>query len=125
MVLVSDWKHIKEINAASSKVLSLPGAAKDLLQPKHTMANFNWMDDRGSDGLPLLATLRGNLTGYLPVLLPKLRKDMDEFLAQRFESFTNINGTSPFLSSFHGILIHLTEYYRFRYKTRSNLSNRY
>ncbi|QLI65112.1 Cytochrome P450 monooxygenase BOA4 [Metarhizium brunneum] len=61
IVLVSDWKHIKEINAAPEGTLSLLGAAKDVLQPKHTMTNFDWTNKRGSDGAPLQMALRAGI----------------------------------------------------------------
>ncbi|RYP79128.1 hypothetical protein DL771_000106 [Monosporascus sp. 5C6A] len=92
IVLVSDWKHIKEINAAPEGTLSLLGAAKEVLQPKHTMSDFNWMDKRGSDGAPLQMTLRSRLSGYLPVLLPEIRSDLCALLDQRFDSLAVVNG---------------------------------
>ncbi|KAH0598468.1 hypothetical protein MHUMG1_03766 [Metarhizium humberi] len=90
IVLVSDWKHIKEINAAPEGTLSLLGAAKDVLQPKHTMTNFNWTNKRGSDGAPLQMALRGRLAGHLPVLVPEIRSDLSTFFDQRFQSFPTV-----------------------------------
>ncbi|EXU99694.1 cytochrome P450 [Metarhizium robertsii] len=92
IVLVSDWKHIKEINAAPEGTLSLLGAAKDVLQPKHTMTNFNWTNKRGSDGAPLQMALRGRLAGHLPVLVPEIRSDLSTFFDQRFQSFPTVLG---------------------------------
>lgn len=93
MVIVSDWKRIREIDAAPESVLSLQGAAKEVLQPKHTMSNFNWMNKRGGDGAPLLMTLRHRLTGHLPVLLPQIRSSISALLDQTYDSFPLVNGT--------------------------------
>ncbi|KFG84652.1 putative cytochrome P450 [Metarhizium anisopliae] len=90
IVLVSDWKHIKEINASPEGTLSLLGAAKDVLQPKHTMTNFSWTNKRGSDGAPLQMALRGRLAGHLPVLVPEIRSDLSTFFDQRFQSFPTV-----------------------------------
>ncbi|KAI1156561.1 putative cytochrome P450 [Nemania diffusa] len=86
IVLVSDWDRIKEINAAPEGTLSLLAAAKDLLQPKNTMSGFDWNVTRGSDGAPLQMTLRSRLVGYLPVLLPDIRRDLAAFIDQRIGS---------------------------------------
>lgn len=94
MLIVSDWKRIKEIDAAPEAVLSLQGAAKEILQPKHTMTNFNWMNKRGGDGAPLLMTLRNRLTGHLPVLLPQIRSSMSSLFDENVDSFPLVNGKS-------------------------------
>ncbi|KAJ2995163.1 hypothetical protein NUW58_g1353 [Xylaria curta] len=83
IVLISDWHRIKEINAAPEGTLSLLAAAKDILQPKHTMSGFDWNDTRGSDGAPLQMTLRSRLVGYLPILLPEIRRDLAAFIDKR------------------------------------------
>ena len=75
-LVVSSWKHIKEIDAAPDSVLSLQGAAKEILQPKHTMSSFNWLDKRGVEGTPLIRTLRTLLTNHLPEVLPDIRRKM-------------------------------------------------
>ena len=90
IVLVSDWGRIKEINAAPEGTLSLLAAAKDILQPKHTMSGFNWNNVRGSDGAPLQMTLRSRLAGYLPVLLPEMRRDLAAFVDQRIGSLPTV-----------------------------------
>lgn len=92
MVIVSDWKRIKEIDAAPESVLSLQGAARQILQPKHTMSNFSWLDKRGGDGAPLLMTLRNRLTGHLPELLPMVRSSMTAIFDKHFDSFRVVKG---------------------------------
>ncbi|XXH01354.1 pre-mRNA-splicing factor rse1 [Hypoxylon texense] len=88
IVLVSDWKRIKEIDAAPEGTLSLLAAAKEVLQPKHTMSDFMWNDKRGSDGAPLQMTLRSRLAGYLPSLLPRIRYDLCALFDQRLDTMT-------------------------------------
>lgn len=90
--IVSSWEHIKEIDAASDGVLSLQGAAKEILQPKHTMTDFNWLDKRGAEGAPLLKTLRIDLAGHLPVLLPDIRRAMSGLLDDLYTSQATVNG---------------------------------
>ncbi|KAI1123641.1 putative cytochrome P450 [Nemania abortiva] len=86
IVLVSDWGRIKEIDAAPEGTLSLLAAARDILQPRHTMDGFAWSDRRGSDGAPLQMTMRSRLTSHLPVLLPKIRHNLHALLDQRLDT---------------------------------------
>ncbi|KAI1423599.1 cytochrome P450 [Xylaria sp. FL1777] len=92
-VVVSSWDHIKEIDAAPESVLSLQGAAKEVLQPTHTMVNFNWHDKKGADGAPLLKTLRTLLTGHLPNILPELRWSMSGMFDEMYDLHPVVNGT--------------------------------
>ncbi|KAI1824544.1 cytochrome P450 [Xylaria intraflava] len=91
-VVVSSWDHIQEIDAAPESVLSLQGAAKEVLQPKHTMVDFNWHDKKGADGAPLLKTLRNLLTGHLPNVLPELRRSMSGMFDEMHDSHPVVNG---------------------------------
>lgn len=90
--VVSSWDHIKEIDAAPDGVLSLQGAAKEILQPKHTMTNFNWLDKRGADGAPLLKTLRTDLNGHLPTILPEIRRSMSGLLDRLHNTHQIVDG---------------------------------
>lgn len=72
-VFVSSEQHIKELDALSDSTASLQAAAKQLLQPRYTMSNFNWLDKRGVDGTPLIKTLRTLLTNNIPQILPSIR----------------------------------------------------
>lgn len=92
MLIVSDWKRIKEIDAAPEAVLSLQGAAKEILQPMHTMRSFNWMDKRGGDGAPLLKTLRNRLTEHLPNILGKLHGGISTLFDERIAAFPTVDG---------------------------------
>ena len=92
--MVSSWKHIKEIDAAPDSVLSLQGAAKEILQPKHTMSSFNWLDKRGVEGTPLIRTLRTLLTNHLPEVLPDIRRKMTGVLKSHQPS--NHQESKPF-----------------------------
>lgn len=91
-LLVSSWDHIKEIDAAPESVLSLQGAAKEILQPKHTMAGFDWLEKRGAEGAPLIRTLRTLLTNHLPDILPDIRRSMSILLDRLHESHKVTNG---------------------------------
>ncbi|KAK3385913.1 cytochrome P450 [Podospora didyma] len=91
-LVVSSWKHIKEIDAAPDSVLSLQGAAKEILQPKYTMSSFNWLDKRGAEGTPLIRTLRTMLTNHLPDVLPDIRRAMSGLLDGMYASHPVING---------------------------------
>ncbi|KAK8015238.1 cytochrome p450 [Apiospora arundinis] len=91
--VVSSRAQIKEMDAAPQTVLSLLGAAKDLLQPKHTMREFDWMEDKqGTEGSTLIKTLRNDLTGRLPELLPEIRMSMTALFNMHFESAPLVNG---------------------------------
>ncbi|KAF4615633.1 hypothetical protein G7Y89_g15274 [Cudoniella acicularis] len=68
---VSSKKFIREIDAAPDSVLSLQAAAKQVIQPQYSMHKFNWFDQRGVDGTPLVKTLRNLLTNNLPSILPE------------------------------------------------------
>jgi hypothetical protein len=85
--VVSNWKHINEINSAPETVLSLQGAAKEILQPKHTMEGFDWLEKKGADGAPLLKSIGVLLTSYLPELLPNLRYSISAFFQDYCSSY--------------------------------------
>ena len=89
-LVVSSWSHIKEIDAAPDHVLSLQAAAKELLQPKHTMSSFNWMDKRGAEGTPLIRTLRILLTSHLPKILPDIRRAMSAHMDSAIDSLPTL-----------------------------------
>jgi hypothetical protein len=91
-------------------VLSLLGAAKDLLQPKHTMRDFNWMEDKqDTEGATLIKTLRNDLNGHLPDVLPEIRRSMSAFLDQYYDTQPLVNGMSSLLAKVTSylILIHI------------------
>lgn len=90
--LVSSWKHIKEIDAAPDSVLSLHAAAKETLQPMHTMTDFNWLDKRTADTAPLLKSIRNDLTGHLPVVMPEVRRSMCGLLKELSDPYPTQNG---------------------------------
>ncbi|KAI0112996.1 putative cytochrome P450 [Daldinia grandis] len=95
--VVSSRDHIKEMDAAPQSVLSLLGAAKDLLQPKYTMKDFNWMEGKqGTEGATLIKTLRNDLTGHLPEVLPEIRLLISALIDQHLESSPPVNGTKSF-----------------------------
>lgn len=102
--VVSSRDQIKEMDAAPQSVLSLLGAAKDLLQPKHTMRDFNWMEDKqGTEGATLIKTLRNDLTGHLPEVLPEIRLSMSAFFNQHYESLPLVDGrlsALPYVANF-------------------------
>ncbi|GAB1314472.1 hypothetical protein MFIFM68171_04682 [Madurella fahalii] len=91
-LIVSSWKHIKEIDAAPDSVLSLQGAAKEMLQPKYTMSNFDWLEKRGANGTPLIRTLRTLLTNHLPDILPEIRRSMSGLIDRLYDSHPVANG---------------------------------
>ncbi|RYP56149.1 hypothetical protein DL771_012094 [Monosporascus sp. 5C6A] len=91
-ILVSSWDQIREIDAAADSVLSLQAAAREVLQPKHTMVGFDWHDRKGFDGAPLLRTIRYLLTAHLPQILPDIRSFISNMFDQRYESHPVVNG---------------------------------
>lgn len=92
-VMVSSQRHIKEIDAAPSSVLSLLGAAKDLLQPKYSMRDFDWMEDKQkTEGSTLIKTLRNDLTRHLPELLPEIRHSLRALFQQHYDALPFKNG---------------------------------
>ncbi|KAL6876964.1 cytochrome P450 [Trichoderma novae-zelandiae] len=93
-LVVSSWDHIREIDDASEDVLSLQAAAKEILQPRYTMQNFNWFDKKGVDGTPLVRTLRTLLTNHLPDILPDARRSMSVLFDSLVESRPMGNGSS-------------------------------
>ncbi|KAK8039523.1 hypothetical protein PG993_007934 [Apiospora rasikravindrae] len=91
--VVSSPEQIKEMDAAPQAVLSLLGAAKDFLQPKYTMKEFDWMEEKqGTEGATLVKTLRNDLTGRLPMLLPEIRRSMTALVNSHFESVPPLKG---------------------------------
>ncbi|KAK8051626.1 GMC oxidoreductase [Apiospora rasikravindrae] len=93
-ILVSSWDHIKEIDTASDSVLSLQAAAREILQPKHTMVGFEWHDRKGFDGAPLLKTVRYLLTSHLPHILPEIRSSIAHLFDQHYESYKAVKGAT-------------------------------
>ncbi|GAP91997.1 putative cytochrome P450 [Rosellinia necatrix] len=91
-ILVSKWDQIKEIDDAPDSVLSLQAAAREVLQPKHTMVGFNWHDRKGFDGAPLLRTIRYLLTAHLPHILPDIRASISNLFEKRYESHPTVKG---------------------------------
>ncbi|EAQ83430.1 hypothetical protein CHGG_09834 [Chaetomium globosum CBS 148.51] len=93
-VFVSSPKYIKEMDSAPDTVLSLQAAAKQMLQPIHTMHAFNWFDRRGTEGVGFVKALRTMLTNNLPAVLP----DLSTIIRTRFESLheahPKINGVT-------------------------------
>ncbi|KAI9845652.1 MAG: hypothetical protein M1837_004626 [Sclerophora amabilis] len=87
-VLVSSPEHIRELDQASGKELSLHAAAKELLQPKYTYTahGFEWPDRRGVESVGFSRTLKTLLTTHLPFLLPTLRETMAQALAQQLQA---------------------------------------
>ncbi|KAF2819134.1 cytochrome P450 [Ophiobolus disseminans] len=70
---VTEPHLIKEVDHAPKDVLSLQAAAKIILQPEYSMHRFDWSLERGTDGTPLVRTLRSLLRNDLPNILPKTR----------------------------------------------------
>ncbi|KAL8646340.1 MAG: hypothetical protein Q9226_006901 [Calogaya cf. arnoldii] len=91
-LFISSAKHIKEVDTAPDSVLSLQAAAKQMLQPKYTMHNFDWFDKRGTEGTPLVRTLRTLLTNHIPKLLPDIRLATSESFDKRHDACRSING---------------------------------
>ncbi|KAI1169518.1 cytochrome P450 [Nemania sp. FL0916] len=91
-ILVSKWSQIKEIDDAPDTVLSLQAAAREILQPKHTMVGFNWHDRKGFDGAPLLRTTKYLLTDHLPYILPDLRASISVMFDERYEAHPFVKG---------------------------------
>jgi hypothetical protein len=91
-VFVSSDQHIQELNALSDSTASLQAAAKEMLQPRYTMSNFNWFDQRGLEGTPLIKTLRTLLTNNIPELLPRIRIAVSCKIEAALESAATVNG---------------------------------
>ncbi|KAL7939325.1 cytochrome P450 [Trichoderma chlorosporum] len=92
-LVISSWDHIKEIDAAPEDVLSLQAAAKEILQPRYTMQNFDWLNKKGVDGTPLVRTLRTLLTNHLPEILPDARRSMSALFDDILEPRSMANGS--------------------------------
>ncbi|CAG8981795.1 hypothetical protein HYALB_00004738 [Hymenoscyphus albidus] len=91
-LFVSSAKHIKEVDAATDDVLSLQAAAKQLLQPKYTMHNFNWFNKRGVEGTPLVRTLRTFLTNNIPDILPEIRLAISKLFDDLYDTQPVVDG---------------------------------
>ncbi|KAI1194760.1 cytochrome P450 [Nemania serpens] len=111
-IVVSSQSQIKEIDDAPDTVLSLQGAAKEILQPKYTMVNFNWHDKKGADGAPLLKTLRYHLTGHLPNILPEIRVSMSAMFDDLYDSHPLVQGQkiSPIYPMVIRAIVHSNAY---------------
>ncbi|KAG9237932.1 cytochrome P450 [Amylocarpus encephaloides] len=105
-VFVSKDEHIMEIDAAPDTVLSLQAASKQMLQPKYTMAGFNWFDRRGTEGIGFVRALRTLLTNNLPEVLPELRISASSLMDEMHASHPVVNDVkqSPLLP----MILHLT-----------------
>jgi hypothetical protein len=91
-VFVSSEQHIQELNALSDSTASLQAAAKQMLQPRYTMSNFNWFDQRGLEGTPLIKTLRTLLTNNIPELLPRIRIAVSSKIETALERAATVDG---------------------------------
>jgi hypothetical protein len=91
-VFVSSEQHIRELNALSDSSASLQAAAKQMLQPRYTMSNFNWFDQRGLEGTPLIKTLRTLLTNNIPELLPRIRIAVSSRIEAALDRAADIDG---------------------------------
>ncbi|KAL9601988.1 MAG: hypothetical protein Q9179_002680 [Wetmoreana sp. 5 TL-2023] len=91
-VFISSAEHIRDIDTAPDTVLSLQAAAKQILQPKYTMHNFDWFDKRGTEGTPLVKTLRTLLTNNITEILPDIRLAVSAIFDQKYDSHPVING---------------------------------
>lgn len=57
------------------------------------MRDFNWMEDKqGTEGATLIKTLRNDLTGHLPDVLPEIRLAMSALFSQCNDSQPLVNG---------------------------------
>ncbi|KAL8940797.1 MAG: hypothetical protein Q9216_002623 [Gyalolechia sp. 2 TL-2023] len=72
-VMVTSKAHIRELGQAPPGQLSLHAVAKEFLQPRHTMAGFDWRNQRGSDGTVFVRALRSLGTVNLPKILPHIK----------------------------------------------------
>jgi hypothetical protein len=50
------------------------------------MHNFNWFDQRGLEGTPLVRALRALLTNHVPEILPDIRRAMAAKFDQKLQS---------------------------------------
>ncbi|CAG9998323.1 unnamed protein product [Clonostachys byssicola] len=91
-VFVSDPKYIRELDKAPDNVLSLQGAAKQMLQPMYTMQHFNWFVIRGTEGVGFIRALRTLLTNNLPEILPDLSSIIRSRMAELRNSHPTIKG---------------------------------
>lgn len=63
-----------------------------MLQPRYTMAGFNWFDRRGTEGVGFVRALRTLLTNNLPQVLPELRISISTMIDEMYDSHPVING---------------------------------
>jgi hypothetical protein len=63
-----------------------------MLQPKYTMHNFNWFDQRGVEGTPLVRALRTLLTNHVPDILPDIHRAIAAKFDQKIQSFPVTDG---------------------------------
>lgn len=93
-----------------------------MLQPKYTMQNFEWQDQRGIEGTGFVRALRSLLTANLPTLLPRLKEiikqelQLETQLRMRADGSQNHNSSTYSLNDFR-----LTQV---RYIERSHLPSR-
>ncbi|KAL8774146.1 MAG: hypothetical protein Q9209_001254 [Squamulea sp. 1 TL-2023] len=96
-VFVSSAEHIRDIDTAPDTVLSLQAAAKQILQPKYTMHNLDWLDKRGTEGTPLVKTLRTLFTNNITEILPDIRLAVSAIFDQTPDPYSAINGIKVLL----------------------------
>jgi hypothetical protein len=62
-----------------------------MLQPRHTMHDFEWKDKRGDEGTGFVRALRSLLTAHLPLLLPHLKRIVEEGLKLEIHLYRKAN----------------------------------
>lgn len=56
------------------------------------MHSFNWFDRRGTEGMPLVRTLRTLLTNNIPKILPEIRMAVSELFDLMHDSHPVVEG---------------------------------
>lgn len=75
-----------------------------MLQPKYTMRNFEWQDQRGIEGTGFVRALRSLLTANLPGLLPRLKEIIEQELQSEIQRCMRTDGSRTYDSSVYNLV---------------------
>lgn len=111
-VMITSKTLIRELGQAPPGQLSLHAVAKEVripteviwrmfvdglyiqfLQPRHTMAGFDWRNQRGWDGTVFIRALRSLGTVNLPKILPHIESGIADQIGRELEGLRCIHGS--------------------------------
>lgn len=63
-----------------------------MLQPKYTMTGFNWLDERGIEGIGFVKAVRTLLTNNIPSIIPDIQRAISDKFSALLADHKSVNG---------------------------------